>query len=75
MIQEFYYGASWHWPLSYLPRVMLSYNYVRKLKMPWKIEIPFMMDSGAYSVILKYSKYPYTPEEYTEGLKCGKVMR
>jgi hypothetical protein len=69
MIQEFYYGTSWHWPLPYLPRVMLSYNYVRKLKMPWKIEIPFMMDSGAYSVILKYGKYPYTTEEYAKGIE------
>lgn len=33
MIQEFYYGSSWHWPLPYLPRVMLSYNMLRKIKM------------------------------------------
>jgi hypothetical protein len=48
---------------------MLSYNYIKNLKMPWKIEIPFMMDSGAYSVILKYGKYPYTPEEYAKGIE------
>ena len=68
MIQEFYYGTSWHWPLPYLPRVMISYNYTRKLKIPWKIEIPFMLDSGAFSVVLKYGKYPYAPKEYAEGI-------
>ena len=69
MIQEFYYGTSWHWPLSYLPRVMLSYNMLRNIKTPWKINIPFMMDSGAYSLITKYGKYLYTVEEYGEGIK------
>ena len=68
MIHEFYYGTSWHWPLPYLPRVMLSYNFIRTLKKPWKIDIPVMLDSGAYSVILKYGKYPYIPEEYAEGI-------
>ena len=69
MFHEFYYGTSWHWPLPYLPRAMLSYNYTRTHKKPWKIDIPFMLDSGAYSVILKYGKYPYTPEEYAEGIR------
>ena len=69
MIQQFYYGSSWHWPLPYLPRVMLSFNMLRKIKMPWKIDIPFMMDSGAFSVILKYGKYPFTPEEYASGIE------
>ena len=69
MIQEFYYGSSWHWPLAYLPRVMLSYNFTRTLKKPWKINIPFMLDSGAYSVILKYGKYPFTLGEYAEGIE------
>ena len=69
MIQEFYYGASWHWPLPYLPRVMLSYNMLRKLKAAWSIDIPFMMDSGAFSVILTHGKYPFTPEEYTSGIE------
>ena len=36
MIQEFYYGTSWHWPLPYLPRMMLSYNFIRTLKKAWK---------------------------------------
>lgn len=71
MITEFYYGSSWHWPLDYIPRVMLSYNYLRTIKHPWdNISIPFMMDSGAYSVILKYGKYPYSPEQYAEGIKA-----
>ena len=69
MIHEFYYGTSWHWPLPYLPRVMLSYNFIRTLKKAWKIYIPVMLDSGAYSVIVKYGKYPYTPEEYAEGIR------
>ena len=37
MIQQFYYGSSWHWPLPYLPRVMLSYNMLRKIKTAWKM--------------------------------------
>ena len=69
MIKEFYHGSSWHWPLPYLPRVMLSYNMIRKLKHPWKIDIPFMLDSGAYSVIGKYGKYPYSCEEYAKGIE------
>ena len=69
MLSEFYYGSSWHWPLSYLPRVMLSYNMLRKIRTPWKIDTPFMMDSGAFSVILKYGKYPFTPEEYSKGIE------
>ena len=69
MIHEFYYGTSWHWPLPYLPRVMLSYNMLRKIKTTWDINIPFMMDSGAFSVILKYGKYPFTPEEYASGIE------
>ena len=68
MLSEFYYGSSWHWPLPYLPRVMLSYNMLRKIKTPWKIDIPFMMDSGAFAVILKYGKYPYSPEAYALGI-------
>ena len=69
MIHEFYYGTSWHWPLPYLPRVMLSYNMLRKIKTPWKVDIPFMMDSGAFAVIQKYGKYPFTPEEYASGIQ------
>ena len=69
MLSEFYYGSSWHWPLPYLPRVMLSYNMLRKIKTPWKIEIPFMMDSGAFAVILKYGKYPFAPDEYASGIE------
>ena len=73
MISEFYYGSSWHWPLDYIPRAMLSYNYLRTIKNAWNnINIPWMMDSGAYSVILKYGKYPYTPEQYAEGIKAWK---
>lgn len=68
MLTEFYYGTSWRWPLPYLPRVMLSYNMVRKLKMPWRIDIPFMLDSGAFAVISKYGKYPYSIEDYASGI-------
>lgn len=69
MIQEFYYGSSWHWPLPHLPRVMLSYNYIRTIKKPWRVDIPLMLDSGAYSVILKYGEYPYSPEDYSKGIE------
>lgn len=69
MISEFYYGMSWHWPLKHVPRVMLSYNFTRTLKKPWEINIPFMLDSGAFSVILKYGKYPYPPEQYAESIR------
>jgi hypothetical protein len=47
---------------------MLSYNMLRKIKTAWGINIPFMMDSGAFAVILKYGKYPYSPEEYASGI-------
>ena len=47
---------------------MLSYNMLRKIRTPWKIDIPFMMDSGAFAVIQKYGKYPYSPEEYASGI-------
>ena len=69
MIKEFYYGSAWHWPLPYLPKVMLSWNRCRALKKAWKIDVPFMMDSGAFSVILKHGKYPYSPEEYAAGIE------
>ena len=69
MIHEFYYGSSWHWPLPYLPRIMLSYNFTRTIKKPWKIEIPFMLDSGAFSVIMSYGKYPYTIKQYAESIE------
>ena len=69
MLSEFYYGSSWHWPLPYLPRVMLSYNMLRTLKTAWNIDIPFMMDSGAFAVIQKHGKYPYSPEAYALGIE------
>ena len=69
MLSEFYYGSAWHWPLPYLPRVMLSYNMLRKLKAAWNIDIPFMMDSGAFAVIQKHGKYPYSPEAYALGIE------
>ena len=72
MIKEFYYGSSWKWPLPYLPRVMLSYNMLRNYKKPWNIEKPFMMDSGAYSVIARYGKYPYSISEYAEAIEKWK---
>ena len=69
MLSEFYYGSAWHWPLPYLPRVMLSYNMLRTLKTAWNIDIPFMMDSGAFAVIQKHGKYPYSPEAYALGIE------
>lgn len=74
MISEFYYGTAWHWPIPYLPRVMLSYNFTRTLKKPWELSVPLMMDSGAYSVILKHGKYPYSPEDYKNGIYAWAPM-
>ncbi|MEM3862325.1 MAG: hypothetical protein QW203_07605 [Thermoplasmatales archaeon] len=68
-IQEFYYGTSWHWPVEIVPRVMLSYNYIRVLKHPWVIEKPWMLDSGAFSVISKYGKYPWDIKEYAKAIE------
>ena len=72
MIQQFFYGSSWHWHIEHLPRVMLSFNFTRTLKKPWKIDIPFMLDSGAYSVILKHGKYPYSAEDYASNIEAWK---
>ena len=72
MIQEFYYGSSWHWPLPYLPKVMLSYNMIRTRKKPWDIQIPFMMDSGAFAVILNYKTYFWTVETYAKAIELWK---
>lgn len=72
MISEFYFGTAWHWPLPYLPRIMLSYNFTRTLKKAWQIDKPLMMDSGAFSVILKYGQYPYSPQEYAAGIEKWK---
>ena len=68
MIQEFYYGASWHWPLDHIPRVMLSYNYIRHIRKPWKISIPFMLDSGAFSIILKEGRYIWDAKQYADAI-------
>ena len=72
MIKAFYYGTSWHWPLDLVPRVMLSYNYIRHIKKPWKIDIPFMLDSGAFSIILKEGKYIWEPKQYADAIEAWK---
>jgi len=69
MISEFYYGSTWHWPLPYLPRVMLSWNMLRKLKAPWIIDKPWMMDSGAYAIILNRGSYEWDIQTYAEGIQ------
>ena len=69
MFEEFYYGSAWHWPLKYVPRVMLSFNFVRTLKKAWDIDIPFMLDSGAYSVVLKYGRYLWEPKDYLDSIE------
>ena len=68
-LQEFYYGTSWHWPLPYLPRVMLSYNMTRTLKKPWEMNKPWMLDSGAYSIILLKGSYQWTTAEYAKSIQ------
>lgn len=69
MIKEFWPGASWKWPVAHLDRVMLSDNFIRHLKHPWEMKIPFMLDSGAFSVIAKYGKYPDTNLDYANRIK------
>ena len=67
-MKEAWYGVNHRWPLEHVPRAMISYNSVRRLKKPWHLKTPLMMDSGAYSVILLYGRYPYSVEEYAGAL-------
>lgn len=67
-IHEFYYGTAFRWPLSYIPRAMISYNAVRRLKKPWDIRIPWMMDSSAFTQVLRYGDYRWGPEEYARAI-------
>lgn len=67
-ILEFYYGTGWHWPVPYLPRVMLSYNMIRHLKHPWTINKPWMLDSGAYAIMLQRGSYQWTVQDYANSI-------
>ena len=67
-IHEFYYGTAYRWPLAYIPRAMISYNAIRRLKNPWDLRIPWMMDSSAFTQILRCGDYPWGPEEYARGI-------
>ena len=69
MIHEFYYGTSWRWPVPYLPRIMLSYNYVRHIKHPWMIDKPWMLDSGAYAIILQKGAYQWSELDYANAIQ------
>lgn len=67
-IQEFYYGTAVRWPLSYIPRAMISYNAIRHLRKPWAVPVPWMMDSSAFTQILRYGNYKWAPEEYAAAI-------
>jgi hypothetical protein len=67
-IREFYYGTAARWPLSYIPRAMISYNSIRRLKKPWSFSIPWMMDSSAFTQVLRYGDYRWEPEEYARAI-------
>ena len=69
MIKEFWPGASWKWPLSYVDKVMLSENFIRRLKHPWDVKIPLMLDSGAYSLILAHGTYPFPLIDYANDIR------
>jgi hypothetical protein len=68
-VTEFYYGTAIRWPLAYIPRAMISYNAIRRLRKPWKIDMPWMMDSSAFTQILRYGDYLWTPETYAGALR------
>lgn len=59
-----YYGTAWKWPIPYLPRVMLSVSTIRNLKTVWKIDKPWMMDSGIGGMFKEGSRPRITMEEY-----------
>jgi hypothetical protein len=67
-VREFWYGSAERWSAAILPRVMLSFNAIRRLRKPWALPLRIMEDSGAYVVILKHGRYPWTPQEYAENL-------
>jgi hypothetical protein len=69
-IQEFYYGTAFRWPLDYVPRAMISYNAIRHLRKPWSVRIPWMMDSSAFTQILRYGNYRWPPSEYAEAISA-----
>ncbi len=67
-VQEFWYGSAERWSAAVVPRVMLSFNAIRRLRKPWAIPLRIMEDSGAFVVILKNGRYPWGPKEYAAGL-------
>ena len=69
MITEFYYGSAWRWPIQYLPRVMLSASFTRTLKKPYKMDRPWMMDSGIGGMFKPDSKPRLSIEEYAEQIE------
>lgn len=58
MIQEFYYGTSWKWPIQYLPRVMITASYLDARKKKVEIEKPYMVDRGVGKEFSSLTKNP-----------------
>lgn len=63
-VEEFWYGSAERWSARMVPRVMISYNAVRRLRTPWELTAPVMMDSGAFTVISRHGRYPWEPADY-----------
>ncbi len=67
-VQEFWYGCAERWSARMLPRIMVSYNTIRRWRKPWDASVRTMEDSGAYEVILTHGRYPWSPAEYACGI-------
>ena len=57
MIQEFYYGTSWTWPIEHMPRVMISASFLDSRKSVIDLDRkPYMVDSGAGMIFSERTK-------------------
>jgi len=63
---QFFYGTTWHWPIPYLPRVMISASFLRDRKSKVKIDKPWMMDSGVGGMFKVGTRPRITLEEYVK---------
>lgn len=67
-VREFWYGSAERWSAAMLPRIMVSYNAIRRLRKPWDLQTKMMEDSAAFQVILRHGRYPWDPEEYARSI-------
>lgn len=57
MIQEFYYGTSWTWPIEHMPRIMLSASFLDARKSAIDLNNkPYMVDSGVGMIFSNRTK-------------------